>query len=61
MIDYSRKREAAERSRIDVHESDQLRYWCEKWGISEDRLKVAVEDSGPWVSRLARVLGKSKD
>ena len=61
MIDDLRNREPADCSRIDVRERDQLRYWSEKWSMSEDRLKVAVGDSGPWVSRLARLLGKSRD
>jgi hypothetical protein len=61
MIDDLRNRGTADRSRIDVNGGDQLRYWSEKWGMSEERLKVAVEDSGPWISRLARLLGKSKD
>jgi uncharacterized protein DUF3606 len=55
------RRQAAEPVRVYIRDEDQVRHWAEKWGMSEERLKEAVEDAGPCVARLARQLGKPRD
>jgi hypothetical protein len=37
----------ADRSRINVHEDYELRYWSDKFGVSHDALKQAVAKVGP--------------
>ena len=50
---------AADRKRINVNEDYGLRYWTEKFGVSADELKRAVERVGPMAEDVARALGKA--
>ena len=50
---------AADRKRINVNEDYELRYWTEKFGVSAEDLKRAVERVGPMVDAVARALGKA--
>lgn len=50
---------AADRKRINVNEDYELRYWTEKFGVSADELKRAVERVGPMAEDVARALGKA--
>ena len=50
---------AADRKRINVNEDYELRYWTEKFGVSADELKRAVERVGPMADDVARALGKA--
>ncbi len=45
-----------DRSRIDVSEPWELRYWSSKLGIDEDQLKEAVAKVGPVVGDIRRYL-----
>jgi hypothetical protein len=45
--------------RVNVHEDYELRYWSEKWGVSAEQLRAAVEKVGPIARDVARQLGKS--
>lgn len=49
---------AADRKRINVNEDYECRYWSEKFGVSADELKRAVETAGPMADDVARALGK---
>lgn len=42
MADDPSKRGAADRSRINVHEEHEVRYWTQKFGCSPEQLKAAV-------------------
>ena len=33
-------------SRINVHEEDELEYWCNRFGVTPARLRAAVEKVG---------------
>ena len=44
---------AADRKRINVNEDYELRYWTEKFGVSADELKRAVERVGPMAEDVA--------
>jgi uncharacterized protein DUF3606 len=59
MSDDKSKRGKADRSRIDVSEEYECRYWSEKLGVSSDELKQAVQKVGPVVEDVARELGKA--
>ena len=50
---------AADRKRINVHDDQELSYWCHRFGVSGDKLKRAVSDAGAMADDVARALGKS--
>ena len=50
---------AADRERINVNEDYELRYWTEKFGVSAEDLKRAVERVGPMADDVACALGKA--
>jgi hypothetical protein len=39
-------------SRINIEKDYEVRYWCEKLGVSADRLKSAVAQVGPLVKHV---------
>jgi hypothetical protein len=43
MSDYKSKRAGRDRSRINMHEDYEVRYWSRKFGISKDELAEAVK------------------
>jgi len=55
MADDLKDRGARDRSRVNVHEDYEVRYWTEKWGVTEGQLAEA----GVSVQAVARQLGKS--
>jgi len=46
MADDLSKKGPQDRSRISTHEDYELRYWCQKFGVSEALLKAAVAKVG---------------
>ncbi|MBN8903044.1 MAG: DUF3606 domain-containing protein [Rhodospirillales bacterium] len=46
-----------DRSRIDVNEKHEVRYWTQKRGISEEQLATAVKKVGVSIDAVARELG----
>jgi hypothetical protein len=46
MVDDLSKKGSQDRSRINTHEDYELRYWSERFGVSEDELKAAVKKVG---------------
>ena len=54
--DLSKK--GADRKRINTSEDHEVRYWSEKFGVSADELKRAVQKVGPMADDVARQLGK---
>jgi hypothetical protein len=44
--------------RIKRDEAYEIQYWCEKWGVSSQRLREAVAKVGPMAKDVARELGK---
>ena len=50
---------AADRKRINVNEDYECRYWSERFGVSPEELKRAVERVGPMADDVARALGKA--
>jgi hypothetical protein len=48
-----------DRNRAGARERDQLRYWSDKWGVSEASIRQAVERVGPMIKDVAHELGKA--
>lgn len=48
-----------DRSRIDLSEALEVRYWADKFGITTDQLTQAVKRAGSRASFVAFALGKS--
>jgi hypothetical protein len=59
MADDLTNRGAQDRSRINVNETHEVRYWTQKWGVSEEQLAAAVKKVGVSVDAVARELGKA--
>lgn len=58
MPDDPTKTGAGDRERINVNQEHELRYWCEKFGVSPEDLKCAVEDVGPMAKDVEKELRK---
>lgn len=58
MSDDLNNRGAADRNRINVHESHEVKYWTQELGVSEARLKDLVYTHGPMVKDIRKALGK---
>jgi hypothetical protein len=60
MSDNTTLRGPRDRSRIDVNEDYELRYWSEKFGCSHDELKKAVAQVGDRAEEVENYLKSSK-
>lgn len=60
MSDNLQDRGPADRSRINVNEDYELRYWVKKLGVSAYVLKKAVKELGPSAKAVEEKLGKAK-
>ena len=58
MSDNLKDRSAQDRARINIHEEHERRYWTQKFGVSDEALKRAVEAVGPSAEAVAKHLGK---
>jgi hypothetical protein len=56
MADDLKNRGPADRDRINVHEDYELRYWSEKFGVSHDALKAAVQKVGVMAKDVEQAL-----
>jgi hypothetical protein len=59
MADDLKNRGAQDRSRVNVHEDCEVRYWTGKWGVTKEQLVEAVQRAGVSAQAVARELGKS--
>ncbi|HEX7960421.1 MAG TPA: DUF3606 domain-containing protein [Terriglobales bacterium] len=58
MSDDLRNRGPADRSRINVHEAWELRWWTQELRVTEAQLRAAVNTVGISVSAVRRHLGR---
>ena len=58
MADDFANRGQQERSRINVHEEHEVRYWTEALGVSREQLEAAVKEVGPMAAAVREKLGK---
>jgi len=56
MSDDRSKKGMQDRTRINTSENYELRYWSEKFGVSQERLKQAVQKVGNSVSAVEKEL-----
>jgi hypothetical protein len=56
MSDDLDNRGPADRTRVNVNEDYEARYWANNWGVSEDELRAAVERVGVMASDVERAL-----
>jgi hypothetical protein len=45
---------------VNIHEDYEVRYWTEKWGVSETQLIAAVMKVGVSAGAVAQALGKER-
>ena len=58
MADDLGNRGAQDRSRINVNEAHELRYWTQTLGVNEARLRAAIAAAGTSVEAVRKYLGK---
>lgn len=58
MPDDLTNRGAQDRARINMSEPHEVKYWTQKWGVTAEQLRAAVEKSGPSSAAVAKELGK---
>lgn len=46
-----------DRTRVNVNQDYEARYWAGKWNVSEEELRAAVGKVGPMVADLERHFG----
>jgi hypothetical protein len=56
MSDDRSKKGMQDRTRINTNEDYELRYWSDKFGVSQDRLKAAVQKVGNSVAAVEKEL-----
>jgi hypothetical protein len=56
MTDDLSKRGVQDRTRINIHEDHEVRYWTQKFGVSQDQLKAAVQKVGPSAAAVEKEL-----
>lgn len=59
MADDRNVRGAVDRSRINMQEDYEVRYWTEKWSVTREQLAEAVRAVGVMVKNVAAKLGKA--
>jgi hypothetical protein len=59
MADDRNVRGAVDRSRINMQEDYEVRYWTEKWSVTREQLAEAVRAVGVMVKDVAAKLGNS--
>lgn len=58
MSDDLKNRGPQDRSRINVNEPWELRWWCSHFGVTEAQLREAVKAVGVMADAVRRYLGK---
>lgn len=58
MSDDLTKRRPQDPTKINVHERWELDYWCEKFGVTAEKLMAAVRAVGVQVKDVKKHLGK---
>ena len=59
MADDRNIRGVADRSRINMQEDCEVRYWTEKWSVTREQLAEAVRAVGVMMKNVAAKLGKA--
>jgi len=60
MSDDPTRRGSQDRTRVNVNQDHELRYWTKKWGVTAEQLKEAVRQVGDHTEKVEELLkGKS--
>lgn len=51
--------DAHARRSVDMNDAESLRYWTERFGVSEEELRAAVEQVGPSPEAVAKRLERN--
>jgi hypothetical protein len=60
MADDPSKRGPQDRTRINVNQDHELRWWTEQLGVDTERLRATVRKVGPMADAVRRELGKAR-
>ena len=58
MSDSLTKRDQRDRSKINMHEEHEVRYWIKQLGVSQEELQKAVDKVGNSAAAVRKQLGK---
>ena len=58
MADDLTNRGPSDRSKVNVHEDWEVRWWCSKWNVTKEQLVAAVNAVGTGAKKVAEYLGK---
>jgi hypothetical protein len=58
MADDLKNKGPSDRSKVNVHETWEVEWWCGKWRVTKDQLVAAVKAVGPGAKKVAEHLGK---
>lgn len=58
MSDDLHKKRPQDASKVNVHETWEVTYWCNKWGVTKAQLEAAVKAVGTSATAVAKHLGK---
>lgn len=56
-MDQLTRKETPDRSKINLHQPHELRYWCKALGVSRERLERAIEKVGNSAATVRKELG----
>lgn len=59
MSDDKTNRGPRDADRVNINEDYEVRYWTQKWGITEAQLKEAVRRAGVMARDVAKALGRN--
>lgn len=59
MADDKKNRGPQDRSRVNLNEDYEVRYWTEKFGVTREQLAGAVKRAGSSSAAVAHALGKT--
>ena len=57
MADDRSLRGGQDRTRVNIDQDYEAKYWAAKWGVSQEELRAAVAKVGPMASDLERHFG----
>jgi hypothetical protein len=58
MSDDLKHRGPPDTTKVNVHETWEVKWWCNKWGVSETQLRAAVRAVGVETKNVAKFLDK---
>jgi hypothetical protein len=58
MADDTKKRGEPDRSRINLGEDYEVRYWCKELGVTRDELQHLVAEHGNAVDKIRTAIGR---